>query len=400
MNLKFLRASLCFRGFECAIDRLLNLREDNAPADVREDALGEFNAEADRFDVLAPDLANLLVPEPGVTAQQWVMAALVEIGECRKTLWPCCDPRFDNLGDIEREVRQSQAKLSARRVWLAAQKTVEKQPSGQQNGSEPGKEIGGCDPPRRRGAWARDHEWRLIFGLSRFGGLRCPSEHLALRWQHVDFANNRLIVPQPKVEHHGRATRTIPMFPELRPLLEDAAYAATAVSLDGRLDPEQFVITRYRDSNANLRTQLERIIRKAGIEPWAKPFQNLRSTRETELAEQYPLHVVVAWLGNSQPVAAKHYLQVTAEHFERAIGDGAEIVPKPKQPAEGLAVVAAGEGCVETARNPTRATSAQGRTAAADVPGPRKNPALCGVVREGALLIAAPAPRQGLEPWT
>jgi hypothetical protein len=25
-----------------------------------------------------------------------------------------------------------------------------------------------------------DAEWRLLFALSRFGGLRCPSEHLAL----------------------------------------------------------------------------------------------------------------------------------------------------------------------------------------------------------------------------
>jgi len=27
---------------------------------------------------------------------------------------------------------------------------------------------------------------------------------------------------------------------------------------------------------------------------------------------------VTAWLGNSEPVAAKHYLQVTDEHFRRA----------------------------------------------------------------------------------
>jgi len=243
-----------------------------------------------------------------------------------------------------------------------------------------------------------DHEWRLLFGLSRFGGLRCPSEHLRLKWGHVDFANNRLIVPQPKVEHHGRATRTIPLFPELRPLLEDAAYAAQADSLDGRLDPEQPVITRYRDSRANLRTQSERIIRKAGLEPWPKPFQNLRSTRETELAEQYPLHVVVAWLGNSQPVAAKHYLQVTQEHFERAAGDGAEIVAKPQQAGEGLAEVGAVEGCVETARNPTRAMSAQPRTAAADVPSAAKTPVKSGGVREGALLSAVITTRLGFEP--
>ena len=63
------------------------------------------------------------------------------------------------------------------------------------------------------------------------------------------------------------------------------------------------VITRYRDTNANLRTQLLRIIGRAGVQPWPKLFQNLRSTRETELAEEFPLHVVCQWIGNSQPVA-------------------------------------------------------------------------------------------------
>ena len=47
-------------------------------------------------------------------------------------------------------------------------------------------------------------------------------------------------------------------------------------------------------------------------------MQNLRLTRETELAEVYPLHAVTAWLGNSQLVAAKHYLQLRDELFQRA----------------------------------------------------------------------------------
>ena len=31
------------------------------------------------------------------------------------------------------------------------------------------------------------------------------------------------------------------------------------------------------------------------------------------------MHVVCRWIGNSQPIAAKHYLQVTDEHFSRAV---------------------------------------------------------------------------------
>ena len=79
-----------------------------------------------------------------------------------------------------------------------------------------------------------------------------------------------------------------------------------------------FLITRYRGGNSNLRTQLLRIIKKAGLKPWPKLFQSLRSTRQTELSEIYPAHVVCAWLGNSEDVAKGHYLQVTDSHFTRA----------------------------------------------------------------------------------
>ena len=73
----------------------------------------------------------------------------------------------------------------------------------------------------------------------------------------------------------------------------------------------------YRDTNTNLRTQLRRIIRRAGLTPRPKLFQNIRASRETELALVYPLHVVRAWIGNSALIANKHYLQVTEADFER-----------------------------------------------------------------------------------
>ena len=167
-----------------------------------------------------------------------------------------------------------------------------------------------------------DNEWRLIFALARFGGLRTPSETLLLRWADVDWERGRLLIRSPKTEHHvGKDSRLVPIFPELRPYLE-AAWDAAA-------EGAEFVIVRRRDSNVNLRTQLLRIIAKAGLTAWPKLFQNLRSTRETELAETYPLHVVTSWLGNSQLIAAKHYLQVTDDHFAKATQNptqsGAEI---------------------------------------------------------------------------
>ena len=112
-----------------------------------------------------------------------------------------------------------------------------------------------------------------------------------MNWEH-----NRIHISSPKTEHHeGGERRLIPLFPEIRPLLMEVFDQAEPGS--------KYVITRYRSGNANLRTQLQRIIRRAGLEAWPKLFQNLRSTRETELAETYPVHVVCKWMDNSQPVA-------------------------------------------------------------------------------------------------
>jgi integrase len=156
-----------------------------------------------------------------------------------------------------------------------------------------------------------DYEWRLIAALSRYGGLRCPSEHLALRWDAIDWERDRMTVTSPKTEHHeGGESRVVPIFPELRPFLAEAFEQAEPGS--------EYVITRYRAKNSNLRTQFERIIRRAGESPWPKLFQNMRASRETELSAEYPLHVVCAWIGNSPQVARDHYLQVTDEHYRQA----------------------------------------------------------------------------------
>jgi len=162
-----------------------------------------------------------------------------------------------------------------------------------------------------------DAQWKLMVALSRYGGLRCPSEHLSLKWTDVDWERNRVRVPSPKTEHHeGKDSRMIPLFPELRPYLLDVFEQAAEGS--------EYVITRYRERYGNLRTHFMRIIRKAGEQPWPKPWHNLRATRQTELAERYPIHVVCAWLGNSRAVAQEHYLQITDAHFERALRERAQ----------------------------------------------------------------------------
>ncbi|HHH76270.1 MAG TPA: integrase [Phycisphaerae bacterium] len=156
-----------------------------------------------------------------------------------------------------------------------------------------------------------DVQWRLLFALARYGGLRMPSELLPLKWADVDFATMRFVVHSPKTAHQGKAFRTVPIFPQLYPMLLEAFEEAEA--------GQENVITMNLSRGTNLRTQACRIIRRAGLEPWPKLFQNLRSTRETELAEEYPVQVVCEWIGNSPAVAAKHYLQVTDDHYKKAV---------------------------------------------------------------------------------
>lgn len=59
---------------------------------------------------------------------------------------------------------------------------------------------------------------------------------------------------------------------------------------------------------------------------WCKPFQNLRSTLETELLKTFPVHVACAWIGNSPAVAMKHYAQGTDDHFAKAAQNVAQSV--------------------------------------------------------------------------
>jgi len=79
-------------------------------------------------------------------------------------------------------------------------------------------------------------------------------EPLGLTWPDVDWEHDRITVYSPKTEHHpGGESRVIPLFSELRTYLEEVFEQAEPGT--------RHVITRYRGSNSNLRTQLNRIIR-------------------------------------------------------------------------------------------------------------------------------------------
>ena len=140
--------------------------------------------------------------------------------------------------------------------------------------------------------------WRIIIALCRFGGLRCPSEVLSLEWRHVDWEHNRITVPSPKTDRYdGKASRTIPLFAALRPYLEEAfelAQPGQTHVVGGKHLAKAQGPKGWR--NCNLRTTFGKLVNRAGLEPWPRLFHNLRSSRETELLEEFPIHVVALWM--------------------------------------------------------------------------------------------------------
>lgn len=180
---------------------------------------------------------------------------------------------------------------------------------------------------------APDQDWRTIIALARYGGLRCPSEVLSLRWGDINWDDARILVTAPKTERYpGKAIRTIPLFHNLKPFLLEARKQAPEGAV-------YVVDERYRKSamgpsgwkNSNLRTRFTKIIKSAGLTPWPKPFRNLRSSCETELQKDHPIAVVAAWMGHSVKVALRHYIQVTDEDFRKAIDGPSGALRNPVQ---------------------------------------------------------------------
>lgn len=155
-------------------------------------------------------------------------------------------------------------------------------------------------------------EWRLLFTLARWGGLRVGSEPRRLTWADIDWGRGRMRIESPKTEQHdGKAERMVPLFPEVALALREAQDAV------GDQGPWALPMLRGR-TDASLRKTLERAIKRAGLTVWPRLWHNLRSSRQTELQAIWPGHVVCAWMGNSAAVAARHYLKVTEADFAKA----------------------------------------------------------------------------------
>lgn len=164
-------------------------------------------------------------------------------------------------------------------------------------------------------------EWRLLVALARWGGLRTPSEPTALKWGHIDREHGRITIPQVKT-----AERVIPLFPELERYIQER--------YDEAEPGEEFVLPMLqRLGRAACGSKLTYAFKRLQMDRWPRAFHNLRSSRQTELEQQFPGYVVAYWLGNSVEVARKHYLQVLDGHYEAAQKAAQTVTAKPSQDA-------------------------------------------------------------------
>lgn len=166
--------------------------------------------------------------------------------------------------------------------------------------------------------YIRSSEFKAIIALARFGGLRCPSEILPMRWSNFNHTEKTILVTSTKTAHTGHGHRIIPLFPEIGTIIN---------RLREEADPKQpLLFPKHQVTGIALSNELGRACRSAGIPLWPRPWQNMRATRETELLESFPLQVVSSWLGHSPKVALTHYAQTTKEHVARAVKMGKSVL--------------------------------------------------------------------------
>jgi len=162
-------------------------------------------------------------------------------------------------------------------------------------------------------------QWRLLFGLARYAGLRVPSETRALSWDDIDFGQSRMTIRSPKTERHaGHEQRMVPIQPRLMCLIQERFDVANAGDTLLATIPSGGAATR----------RARQICDNAGVEPWQRLWQTLRQSCEKEWAMTFPQFAVSKWIGHSITVSGRHYANaVPDELFDRAatwVADGAQ----------------------------------------------------------------------------
>ena len=193
--------------------------------------------------------------------------------------------------------------------------------------------------------------WRRLIVLARFAGCRIPSEVADLTGRDVDLAGGKLTIRGKKTKASGAYERVVPLFPELRAVLAPppaAKGAGKTARGQGRttgaksrftpggksasgaavaaLDPDAPLLGPLATKSGTvLFNGMQDRVKRAGLEPWPRLWQNLRASRSMELNAQYPARMVADWLGHSEAVAQEHYQRTRDPDFKRA-AEGKSVI--------------------------------------------------------------------------
>ena len=173
---------------------------------------------------------------------------------------------------------------------------------------------------------------RLIIALARIGGLRCPIDLCGLRWSEIHWQEKWFWVHSPKTEHHeGKDKRQVPLFPELERRFQEF-YDTLPEGCEDLIFPAESTIPPTISPKKSLSSWIKKVANRAGVELWEKPFQNCRSSRDTELRKIFPEYLVNRWIGHTQQVAEAYYTQILPSDFinaHNAEKDGGKTVGEP-----------------------------------------------------------------------
>jgi hypothetical protein len=162
-----------------------------------------------------------------------------------------------------------------------------------------------------------DHLWRKVLVTTRSVSLKLHTAPINLVRLHTFSKTIDELRPDRPDVSSGLPSPATLSHRSIRIAFKGLA-ANTAI---GRINRRQSQLGSHRRFRfAYLRTQFCRILKKAKIKPWPKLFHAMRSSRETELVQDHPMHVVAAWQRHSPAIANKHYLMIRESDFERANG--------------------------------------------------------------------------------
>ena len=158
-------------------------------------------------------------------------------------------------------------------------------------------------------------EWKLLFKLARYLGLRMPSEIRELTIEDVDWGTNTITLKSPKTKRYGKGTRRVPIFVEIE--------EALLKQIESLPDGSVHLFPKLRQGS-NLSTMAKRYVEKARVDVWPEFWNSLRASRETDLMDSHGLRRACAWIGNNATTAMRHYsLMRECDFIDEGLGSKA-----------------------------------------------------------------------------